>query len=342
MYSEKIAIEHDKIIKELTNYVINLNIEEQKNFNINNLVFKINENKFNLNFASYLAGFIEGNGNIVIPIQNKPLKNKVKYPFIEVKFELRDLPLALIIQKELKLCSISKKKGASAYILNINTYEGLLLVSSLINGYMRTPKILDLWKLIDWLNKNNKNLNLSKKPLDVSNIGSNAWFSGIIDAIGIFSLNLFTSRSGLSSSVIKQHCRFELADLTQYKNNKNYLQLKTNIINFLSIIKPIKIKVKFKNGQLCKSDSKYKIRTTSYSSNIDLIKYLINYPLFSCKYLDFKDWIKAFALIHQWLNPETQTLSNREIYFKELKSKMKKNRTVFNWDHLNKFYKLEK
>ena len=46
-----------------------------------------------------------------------------------------------------------KKKGVNAYIFTINNMEGLVLVANIINGYMRTPKIISLYKLIDWLNK---------------------------------------------------------------------------------------------------------------------------------------------------------------------------------------------
>jgi hypothetical protein len=54
-----------------------------------------------------------------------------------------------MIQKELKNGSLSRKKGVNAYILSINSFEGLLLVTSIINGNMRTPKIHALNSLID-------------------------------------------------------------------------------------------------------------------------------------------------------------------------------------------------
>lgn len=46
----------------------------------------------------------------------------------------------------------------NAYILTINSYKGLVLIISLLNGNMRTPKVESLYKLIDWLN-NSKNTN---------------------------------------------------------------------------------------------------------------------------------------------------------------------------------------
>jgi len=38
------------------------------------------------------------------------------------------------------------------------------------------------------------------------------------------------------------------------------------------------------------------IRTISLKSNEILINYLEKYPLFSTKYLDYKDWLKEFEI----------------------------------------------
>jgi hypothetical protein len=43
--------------------------------------------------------------------------------------------------------TLSRKKGVNAYILTINNFEGLLLITSIINGNMRTPKIYALTKI---------------------------------------------------------------------------------------------------------------------------------------------------------------------------------------------------
>ena len=130
-------------------------------------------NDLNPKFASYLAGLIEGDGCIVVPISERSVKGKLNYPSIQIVFDLRDFPLALTIQKQLKHGSLSRKKGANAYILTINNFEGILLLATLINGYMRTPKIYALYRLIDWLN-NRLNLNIEKKNLDHSCLSSNS------------------------------------------------------------------------------------------------------------------------------------------------------------------------
>lgn len=132
--------------------------------------FNFSNSKFN----SYLTGLIEGDGTIIVPKTERSPKGKINYPSIQIVFHLKNLPLALIIQKQLKNGSLSRKKGKNAYILTINNYEGLLFVATLLNGNMRTPKIYALHDLINWLNLKFNELNLINKPLDNSSLSSNA------------------------------------------------------------------------------------------------------------------------------------------------------------------------
>jgi hypothetical protein len=115
-------------------------------------------------FSYYLTGLIEGDGTIVTPQNLRSPKGKLNYPSIQIVFNLKDLPLALLIQKELGVGSLSRKKGVNAYILTINSYEGILLIISLINGKMRTPKIYSLNALIDYFYKT-KGINIEKYPM---------------------------------------------------------------------------------------------------------------------------------------------------------------------------------
>jgi hypothetical protein len=132
-------------------------------------------NSKNLNkslFSYYLTGFIEGDGTIITPKTLRSPKGKLNYPCIQIVFHLKDLPLALLVQKELGVGSLSRKKGVDAYILTINSYEGILLIISLINGNMRTPKIYSLNALIDFLNKT-KGTSIEKHPLSKEPLDSN-------------------------------------------------------------------------------------------------------------------------------------------------------------------------
>lgn len=136
-----------------------LNIESRL-FSI--VSFSNDSNKFDSKFASYLAGLIEGDGTIIVPKTERSPKGQLYYPSIQIVFDLRDYPLALMIQSKLGHGSISRKKGSSAYVLSINKSEGIILVTHVINGYLRTPKIYALHRLIDWLNSK-LDLNIEKK-----------------------------------------------------------------------------------------------------------------------------------------------------------------------------------
>ena len=289
----------------------------------NNLNYK---DLSNLNFSSYLAGLIEGDGTIIVPKTERSAKGKLNYPSIQIVFHLKDLPLALMIQKELKNGSLSRKKGVNAYILTINSLEGLLLLTSLINGNMRTPKIFALNNLIDWLNLkfHSQGINIPKNSLNNSQLDSNAWLSGFIEADGHFSV-----RTTTIYKYPRVECKFELSHRQIDHNGRNNLDFLEFIANFLlSSVKAIRVD---------KPKSEYRVRTTSLNGNLVLENYLNTFPLFGSKYLDYKDWIKVLDYF------KLGTFKHK-IYIEEIisiKSSMNDARTVFTWDHLNKFYNLD-
>lgn len=282
--------------------------------------------EFEPRFASYLAGLIEGDGTIIVPKTERSPKGDLYYPSIQIVFDLRDFPLALMIQSKLNHGSISRKKGSNAYVLSINKLEGIILVANVINGYMRTPKIYALHRLIDWLNSR-FNLNIEKRNKDISSINSNSWLSGFIDADGHFSV-----RTTLDSKYPRVECKFELSLRSRQNdhNNENNFEYLSLIADFLSsTVKEIRMN---------KPKPEYRVRTTSLSSNFILVEYLEKYPLFSSEYLNYKDWLKVLSYFEAKKNTEAESIKA----IVEIKSQMKNKRTEFNWDHLNNFYNLYK
>lgn len=277
-----------------------------------------------LKFSSYLAGLIEGDGTIVVPKTERSMKCKLNYPSIQIVFHLKDFPLALMIQKELKNGSLSRKKGVNAYILTINNYDGLLLVTSLINGNMRTPKIYALYNLIDWLNLKFEEINIPRKSLNNSPLDSNAWLSGFIEADGHFSV-----RTTTTSKYPRVECKFELSQRQNDHNSRSNLKFLEIIANFLLC--------SVKSIRLNRAKPEYRVRTTSLNGNLVLENYLNTFPLFGSKYLDYKDWIKVLDFF------KSGRIKHKDIIEKiiSIKSCMNDNRTVFTWDHLNKFYNLD-
>ena len=82
----------------------------------------------------------------------------------------------------------------------------------------------------------------------------------------------------------------------------------------------------------------YRVRTTSLNSNKLLENYLNSYPLFGTKYLDYKDWVQILSIFKDSKHGRRPSIDK----VKSIKSNMNDGRTVFVWDHLQNFYKLDK
>lgn len=272
---------------------------------------------------------------------------------IQIVFHLKDLPLALLIQKELGLGSLSRKKGINAYILTINSYEGILLIISLINGKMRTPKIHSLNALIDFLNKT-KGTSIEKYSVSIEPLYSNPWLSGFIEADASFQV-----RTTLSGKYPKLECKLEISfifypywqgrrlrgELDSIKDVKSFMQ---QIAQFLEIPEYSFKQEKFKNFE------KFTLKTQNIRSNEKLINYLNTYPLFSSKFLDYNDFVLALEIFKKLKNNKLEcdqdnldlsTFNEESItsygdLINLIKKRMGHNRTIFIWDHLQNFYNL--
>jgi hypothetical protein len=63
-----------------------------------------------------------------------------------------------------------------------------------------------------------------------------------------------------------------------------------------------------------------------------LVNYLDRYSLFSSKYLDYKDWREIVLLMLENKHYTEKGLTKTD----SARNTMNRNRTYFNWDHLNK------
>ena len=134
----------------------------------------LDEEKLNPDFAYYLAGLIEGDGTLIVPKRERSPRGKLYYPAIQICFDLRDLALALVIQKTLGFGSISRTKGKNSYIFTVNNYEGLIKLVKILNGKIKTVKIHDFHLLIDFLNQRFPGLNIAKQNLDKTPLSSSS------------------------------------------------------------------------------------------------------------------------------------------------------------------------
>lgn len=294
------------------------------------------ENLNDLDFWYYLTGLIEGDGSIKIPKNRISNNNILRYPTISIIFNLKDKPLAIKIQEKLGFGTISNNlKRENSCVLNFYSQKDIIYILNNINGKMRTKKINKLWDLIDWyknytLTKVYTNINifnLEKLPLDTSNLNNNAWLAGFIEADGNFYINLENNKN------LKTYFR-----LSQKKDD-NMLY---NIMLEISKIFNINLLENNRNRILFRNNIKYKYIEKNYLFNIRsvdsslmLINYLNKYPIYSSKYLDYKDWEK-------FLNIKINKIkfdNNLDKEYVLLKNNMNNNRKLFNWNHLNNFYK---
>ena len=102
-------------------------------------------------FGSYIAGLFEGDGHIWFP--NANLKKKHNPRFC-ITFHIKDEPLAKKLLSIIGYGFIAYKPKNNACVLIISPVRGLKEIIKLINGELRTPKIIQLNKLIEWINKN--------------------------------------------------------------------------------------------------------------------------------------------------------------------------------------------
>ena len=288
--------------------------------------YTISKNNINKEFAHYIAGLIEGDGTIHVAKSKRSVKGNINYPSIQIVFHVKNLPLALLIQKELGHGSICRKKGVNAYIYTINNFKGLKVMIDLLNGNLKTNKLFALHRLIDWHNED-KTTCIEKKGLNTEPILSNGWLSGFIESNGYFSV-----RSSETSKYPKIECKFELTQSQKDSKNKNNLYFLKQIADSIeSVVKSTRNETK---------NPQYRITTTNIKANLMLVDYLIKYPLFGTKLLDFKDWIKVIELFSTKKGFFNHKLNMHHV--KHIKSNMNNKRTIFVWDHLQNFYNLNK
>ena len=280
----------NNLILPISNYVLNNN----------------NRKEINKNLGSYLAGLIEGDGYISITNQNRVI--------LGITFNITDRPLAEKLLNCLGKGSIVSRKTQSIE-LRISSKKSLSNVINIINGKFRTPKIDQLYKLIDWMNKK-YSVKILKLPIDNSPLTNNSWLAGFIDADGSFYIRYSQKQ------II---CKFSLEQRMIYpKTLESYYTILNKIAIFLNIKLSTRTRLNYKN-------SYYIIRVVNQNSIKILIDYLNKHFLLSSKYLDFLDWERAFRVI---VEKKHLTEEGKHIIF-SAKNNMNDKRSCFNWDHLN-------
>jgi hypothetical protein len=301
--------------------------------------------KFNIKFCSYLAGLIEGDGTFAIHSKESTAK---KYsPKLIIVFKEADLSLAQYLKNIINCGTILKKPNRGYVLWQIQDIVEVFTVVSIINGYMRTPKIEALGRTINWINeyiKNNKNsklittkLILSKlqpiilKSLDTSFIDSNAWLSGFTDSDGNFSINIH-KRTNKNSTRVQLFYRMEIRQTYHRLDSENKKVSFFPIMSKLALFLNVNV---ISRSRIINEKQFFSFIVMAHNKeSLSIItEYFLKFPLLSSKFLDFKDWKNILEL--QKTNSMTTSYLNEAIITRK---DFNKTRTTYNWDHLKDCY----
>ena len=270
-------------------------------------------------FGSYLAGLFEGDGHIWFPKEN--IKKKTNPRFC-ITFGLKNEKLAKKLLELIGYGFIRYKPRDNACVLVVSPVKGLKKIIECINGELRTPKIIQLHILIDWINKNHSS-NIAKLALKKGNLDKDSWLAGFVDADGSFSIQ--HTKLENNAKKIKISCRLRIEQRMLEPITKNsYFDVLTEIALFLGC--NLKTKKQISTGNLY-----FNVTASSRKSLLIIITYFKSFPLYSSKFLDYKDWEQAAILILEKDHYTEKGITTIDI----LKDSMNLKRTYFNWDHLN-------
>ena len=291
--------------------------------------------------GSYLAGLIEGDGAIITPKQD-PIVYHSYYPFIKIGFAIKDKPLADLLQSKLGGRVVANKSNTYVEWI-VSKKEDLFLLVNLINGYFRTPKIEAFNYLIHYLNAR-FDYNLTPTKLNKTSFINDAWLAGFTDADGNFSFYV-TKRKNNNLRLMSQF-RIEVTQKSKHYEVNSFVEatiLQTyclhnnsnarcffNICSQLAEFLGVNLLSRSRTTNFSNKSETYMVIAATIDSRAKVCSYFDKYPIFSSKYLSYKDW----CII------DDMFLSNKKDYQKiaQIKSQFNDNRIHFTWKHLADFY----
>ena len=284
-------------------------------------------------FKSYFAGLLEGDGSFITPLVQRDTKNRLRYPAIKVAFHDKDRPLADILVSYYG-GHIEEEVSEKGFAWWITSKDEILLVCFHINGYLRTPKINDFSRMINFIKARDSLLQFKILPLDKTPLNSNAWLAGFSDADGNFSLSISTRKNGKMRIQL-----FFRIEVTRFYKKKSLVKQSEDHSSFMPICETI---ADFLGLKIYRRTRKGKGKiyhliiatTTSFKTNANAIEYFERFPLFSSKYLDYSDW----KYVHEMQMNKLHLTVEGQKFCKEIRQNYNSTRHIFCWNHLNHFY----
>ncbi len=271
---------------------------------------RIEQPKFNSKeeFGYYLAGLLEGDGHIGLPSIGKTSLNRVLNPRITFTSHINNLEMYLYIHNQLDNIGRFQVTGNILRFI-IGDIQGINLVINLIQGKLRTPKNIRFNQLIEFLN-NKYELNIKESSLNRSDLYSNSWLTGFIEADGHFWVKT------VKRKITKILSSTSLPELDKYHENlTNNISLVFRLdqrawdVSTETSMKPLMESLAqqlncnlliFNNIPNKKTNEIKKVYSVSLTTPIKLlplIEYLNKYRLLGIKYKDFKDWEKVYYIV---------------------------------------------
>ena len=281
----------------------------------------------------YLAGLIESDGSIAV--HDKDSSAKRYCPKILIVFHLTDEPLAKRLAFITGTGTVYNKKNAGYVIWHIQKKEDVIKIINIINGYMRTPKIEALHRAINWFN-NFDNRNINCLGLDQSSIDCNAWLAGFADGDGNFSINLIDrkKKGNIISKRVQAFFRLEIRqtyhrDVTAEQGGASYFTILSKVASYLGV--NLLSRTREQNDKIFYA---FMVISHSAASHEKLKSYFDRFPLYSSKYLAYKDWS---YLVEQTRLRAGKVLTKEEISeVEKIKAQFNSKRTSFYFSHLEK------
>ena len=287
------------------------------------------------NLGAYLAGLIEGDGYIYVPSTLRDSKGRKNAPYIEIAFDIKDLPLFEKIKEILEGGYIVIRPNKKSGRLTIKKKVILLKVINLINGRMRTPKIEAMHRIIQWFNNENSDYDIKPLDIDITPIDQNSWLSGFIEADGNFYLNWKYSKKLPNKNIISviYYLRLQQRQIYDRKIDPSIKESYYNIM--LKIASFLKTSVIFvKRKRTIFKENFYLVRTDKIESKNMIFIYLNKYPLFGYKYFAHAN----LYMIHNLVIKSDHKTKIGKLQFLKYTNSMKYNSEIHKWEHLNKFY----
>ena len=301
---------------------LNYNVKNSKSLSTNN-----NKPESYGYLGPYLAGLIEADGSIAVHDEKSPSK---RYrPMIIIVFSLADRPLADKLATIINAGNVYHKTDAGYVLWQIQKKEDVIKIITLINGYMRTPKIEALHRAIAWYNKFDCR-SINSLPMDYSPIDSNSWLAGFSDGDANFSITL-TDRKKKGKITSKRVQTFFRLELRQNYHRgeageRSYFIILSIIAEYLQV--NVYSRTRQKEEKLFFA---FMVVAHSSISHAKVRAYFDRFPLYSSKCLAYQDWKRV-----QDIRASADTLTKEQINQVEfIKSQFNSKRKTFDFSHLD-------